>query len=139
MTAMDAVPLAEPGLAAALRPFGESQMLPGEAYTSTAVLAWERRNFFAGGWTCVGRHAGLSTGAVRQRAVTIGDVGVLLTFDGGTVRGFANVCRHRGHELLPEGGAATRSSVVCPYHGWAYRLDGALATATAMRDVPAFD
>jgi Rieske 2Fe-2S family protein len=55
------------------------------------------------------------------------------------VRAFANVCRHRGHELLPEGGTATRGTVVCPYHGWAYRLDGALATATAMRAVPGFE
>ncbi len=64
---------------------------------------------------------------------------MLLTFAGGTARAFANVCRHRGHELLADGGAAERAAVVCPYHGWVYRLDGALTTATAMRDVPSFD
>ena len=30
-------------------------MLPAAAYTSEEVLAWERRHFFAGGWTCLGR------------------------------------------------------------------------------------
>jgi hypothetical protein len=52
----------------------------------------------------------------NQRAATVGDVGVLVTFDGfdgETIRGFANVCRHRGHELLPSGGAAVRPSMSC--------------------------
>jgi glycine betaine catabolism A len=48
--------------------------------------------------------------------------------------GFANVCRHRGHELLPDGGTAGRGAIVCPYHGWSYRLDGALAAAPRMPD-----
>ena len=116
-------PLDPDALAAALRPFGSSRALPAAAYTSTEVLDWERRHLFAGGWTCVGRTAELFDGATH-RAVVVGDIGVLLTDEGGTVRAFANVCRHRAHELLPEGGAADRRAVVCPYHGWAYRLDG---------------
>ncbi len=36
-------------LAAAVRPFGESRMLPPAAYTSAEVFAWERRHFFGGG------------------------------------------------------------------------------------------
>ncbi len=113
-------------------------MLPGEAYTSTAILAWERRHLFAGAWTCLGRTAELRT-EVTHRGVTAGDVGVLLTFPDQGVRAFANVCRHRGHELLPDGGTADRAAVVCPYHGWAYGLDGALAAAAPMRGVPGFD
>jgi nitrite reductase/ring-hydroxylating ferredoxin subunit len=54
----------------------------------------------------------------------------------GQVRGFANVCRHRGHELLPLGGEAGQPAVVCPYHGWSYRLDGALRAAPGV-DRPA--
>src|SRR5690349_524089 len=118
-------------LEAALRPFGDSLTLPASAYTAREVFDWELRHLFAGSWTCLGRvdevHGGQS-----QCALTVGDVGVLLTFAEDTVRAFANVCRHRGHELLPDGATAEHSAVVCPYHGWAYRLDGALRTATAM-------
>ncbi|GIH13646.1 aromatic ring-hydroxylating oxygenase subunit alpha [Rugosimonospora africana] len=130
-----AAPLDSAALADALRPFGESRMLPAAAYTDQAVLAWERRHLFAGAWTCAGRADDLFGGdGITQRALTVGDVAVLLTVapDSETVRGFANVCRHRGHELLPDGGTAGRPSVVCPYHGWAYRLDGSLATAPGM-------
>jgi Rieske 2Fe-2S family protein len=111
-------------------------MLPARAYTDPAVLAWERRHLFAGAWTCAGRLDDLFGGdGVTTRALKVGDVGVLLTAADATVRGFANVCRHRGHELLPDGGTATRPSVVCPYHGWAYRLDGSLATAPGVAAV----
>ena len=48
-------PLADELLAPALLPFGESTMLPAEAYTSPDVLAWERRHFFAASWVCLGR------------------------------------------------------------------------------------
>jgi Rieske 2Fe-2S family protein len=136
MGALDQLP-AE-GIRAARRPFGESSMLPAAAYTSDAVLAWERRHLFAGAWTCLGRAEELRHD-VNQRAAVVGDVGVLLTFDERTVRAFANVCRHRGHELLADGEGTSRNAVVCPYHGWAFRLDGTLLSAAAMRDVRGFE
>jgi len=138
-------PVDAPALAAALQPFGRSRTLPAQAYLAPEVLAWERRHLFAGAWTCVGRLDELGPadpggdGAVSQRALTVGDVGVLLTFSEARVRAFANVCRHRGHELLPSGASAARAAIACPYHGWVYRLDGALATATGMRGIADFD
>jgi len=111
-------------LALALLPFGESTMLPGAAYTSAAVLSWERRHLFAASWTCLGRTASLAAEG-NQRALTVGDVGVVLTFDPAP-RAFANLCRHRAHELLPAGTACDRPALVCPYHGWSYSLDGSL-------------
>lgn len=128
-------PLDRAAVEAALLPFGSSRMLPAQAYTDPAVLAWERRRLFADAWTCVGRAGELGEGCT-QRAVTVGDVGVLLTFTpDGAVRAFANVCRHRAHEILPDGASNGRPSAVCPYHGWAFRLDGSLATAPGMGPV----
>jgi len=42
----------------------------------------------------------------------------------GTVRVFRNSCRHRGTAVAC--GAGDAASLVCPYHGWVYRLDGSL-------------
>ncbi|NJN52367.1 MAG: aromatic ring-hydroxylating dioxygenase subunit alpha [Gammaproteobacteria bacterium] len=42
----------------------------------------------------------------------------------GEVRAFRNACRHRGMKLADGSGCA--KAFVCGYHGWAYRLDGAL-------------
>ena len=131
------------GLHRALQPFGRSRMLPAAAYTSPAVLAWERRHLFAGTWTCVGREVDLRAGVdepARQRALVVGDVPVLLTWpDDQQVRAWANTCNHRGHELLPDGEATARKSIVCPYHAWSYDLTGNLRAAPGFRDVDGFD
>ncbi len=122
-------------------------MLPASAYTSEEVLAWERRHLFAGGWTCLGRLEELLPPALAeegsrpatQRAVMVGDVSALLTRSAGGVRMFANTCRHRAHELLPDGDASARKSVICPYHAWSYDLAGDLVAAPGYRDEPGFD
>lgn len=44
----------------------------------------------------------------------------------GVVRAFLNVCTHRGTLLMPEGNGKC-SRIVCPYHSWAYDLEGDLA------------
>jgi glycine betaine catabolism A len=129
-------------------PAGEPvRMLPAEAYTSPDVLAWERRHLFAGSWTCLGRLDELLADAtqddgraVTQRAVAVGDVSALLVrgAPGSAPRMFANTCRHRGHELLPDGETSQRGSIVCPYHAWGYDLEGSLVAAKGFRDVDGF-
>lgn len=122
-------------LGAVLRPLGESFALPGAAYTSPDVFAWEMGTFFASGWVCVGRSADLER-AGDQAAFAVGDDGVVLVRgEDGALRGFFNVCRHRGHELLEVGGSASRGTIQCPYHAWAYRLDGRLLGAPGNSDL----
>jgi glycine betaine catabolism A len=72
-------PLPDGELASALRPFGESTMLPARAYTAPEVLAWERRWLFGGTWTCVGRADEILPAGVTQRALVVGDIPVLIT------------------------------------------------------------
>jgi Rieske 2Fe-2S family protein len=133
-------PLADELLEPALLPFGESTMLPAAAYTSPDVLAWERRHFFAASWVCLGRVEAVFPEGRTQAATTVGDVGVLLSRDAaGEVAAFANTCRHRGHELLPDGGTSGKRAVVCPYHAWSYDLSGALIAAPGFREVASFD
>ena len=114
-------------------------MLPADSYTSSEVWQWERRHLFAGGWTCLGRLDDLLGSGTTQRAVMVGDVSALLVLGDGGVRMFANTCRHRGHELLPEGESSHRRAMVCPYHAWSYDLAGALMAAPGFRDVAGFD
>ncbi len=104
-------------------------MLPGAAYANDAVVAWEREHFFEGGWACAGRASDLARPG-DQRAARVGRTGVLLVRGSdGALRAFANICRHRGHELLPCGATAGRASITCPYHAWSYELDGSLRNA----------
>src|SRR4029078_7713368 len=107
-------PVPADGLAAAMAPFGQSRMLPREAYVDPAVFEWEQRYIFSGG-TCVGHASDLrSTGA--QKAVGSGPNAVLLVRGEDKVRAFANTCRHRGHELLACNQTAKGRAIGCPYH-----------------------
>jgi glycine betaine catabolism A len=134
-----AAPIDSASLEDALRPFGESTMLPRAAYVDPEVFAWEQRNFFDGGWICVGFSSMLASPG-DQRAEPAGLGSVLLTRDDdGKLHAFANTCRHRGHELLSAGESAQRNTIICPYHSWTYGLDGGLRFASGFKRSDGFD
>jgi len=135
----DSAPLPAEGLEAALRPFGHSRLLPRLAYVDQSVFEWEERHFLRGGWTCVARSEDVAN-VGDQRAEPVGGTGVFLVrAEDGRLRGFANACRHRGHELLPCGESRNLPMVVCPYHSWSYHLDGSLRGAPRFDAWDAFD
>ena len=132
-------PLPVDGLDDALLPFGHSRLLPRPAYVDQSVFDWEQRHFLRGGWMCVARSEDVRR-VGDQHAREAGGAGVFLTrAEDGALRGFANACRHRGHELLPCGETRNRPIVVCPYHSWSYRLDGSLRHAPRFDQWDAFD
>ena len=53
------------------------------------------------------------------------------------LRGFLNVCRHRGTLLVAE--PQRRGTMQCPYHAWTYGLDGSLRAAPLTADEPDFE
>jgi phenylpropionate dioxygenase-like ring-hydroxylating dioxygenase large terminal subunit len=118
----------------------EGQMsLPAEAYTDVAVLDWEMEHFFDGSWVCVGRSEDLR-GAGDRCAVALGHESALLARDEeGGLRAFYNVCRHRGHVLAEVGESSSGRFIRCPYHAWAYGLDGSLQGAPGFGQLPGFD
>jgi len=121
-------PLDLAGVETVLQPYDRALTLPGEAYGSPEVFAWEQRHLFAGSWMCIGRGADLDlTGAGAQAAIQVGTQSFLLVRgDDGELRAFHNVCRHRGHELVPVGEQRTQRGIKCPYHAWVYGLEGDL-------------
>jgi Rieske 2Fe-2S family protein len=131
-------PLDPAALAASLKPFGQSRMLPPAAYTDPAVFAWERQHFFGGGWLCVGRSDQVANPG-DQRAESAGVGGILLSRDeDGVLHAFANTCRHRGHELLPCGASTSQNVIICPYHAWTYGLNGDLRAAAGFKSQRGF-
>ena len=100
--------------------------IPVESYTSGHIRDAEIERLFRPVPLISGHASELAPGHV----IAHDDYGVpmLLTRDAdGRFRAFLNVCRHRGMRLVENtGGAEPRGSVVCPYHGWTYRLDGSL-------------
>jgi phenylpropionate dioxygenase-like ring-hydroxylating dioxygenase large terminal subunit len=100
--------------------------IPVENYCSDEVRAREIERLFRPLPLIVGHASELPRGHVLAHDEY--GVPMLLARDAeGRFRAFLNVCRHRGMRLVDAGApAAAKASVVCPYHGWTYRLDGAL-------------
>ncbi len=105
-------------------PIEAASGLPNAAYTDPAWFELERETIFATNWTFVAAEAELAgTGALHP--VHAAGMPLLLVRDGdGSIRGFHNVCRHRGAELVES--ACRSSAIMCPYHKWSYGLDGSL-------------
>jgi choline monooxygenase len=115
-----------------------SYTLPGRFYHDPGIFADETAAIFYRSWQYAGHVSALPEPGdyiVRE----IGDESVVLLRDGaGELRGFYNVCQHRGHRLL-EGEGRVKKIITCPYHAWAYDLSGALRTARGSERVPGFD
>ncbi len=55
----------------------------------------------------------------------------------GVVRAFHNSCRHRGMMLVE--GSGQVGGFICPYHAWAYGLDGTLRSVAGAEGFPGLD
>jgi Rieske 2Fe-2S family protein len=97
--------------------------LPGAAYVDPATFAAERERIFSHHWLCVGRVEEVPTpGDLTTREVA-GESLIVAHGDDGTIRAFANACRHRGTRLV-DGDQHVRRVITCPYHAWSYDLRG---------------
>jgi choline monooxygenase len=105
--------------AATRRPVALAQTL-----TSEAFFALERERVFGTSWVAVGCSAQLrESGDVLVTEVAGRSIFVVRNTDG-QLRAFYNVCRHRGTQLLTPADSRVKRFIRCPYHSWAYDLNG---------------
>ena len=120
-------------------PVRSAQVLPAEAYVSEEFWQFEQWAIFARQWLFVG-HVNQVPSPRDYLSRTIAGEPVLITRDDqGKVRVLSAICQHRGHPIVgglkaqPEGsGCQNARNLVCPYHGWTYRLDGTMVWAPEM-------
>lgn len=116
----------------AVSPIERSQTIPSDWYINPEFHQIDSQAVFLQTWQWVG-HLGKVANPGDYFLASVADNPLILLRDrDGALRGFYNVCRHRGGPLATdESGNCTM--LQCKYHGWTYRLDGAL------RGVPKFD
>jgi Rieske 2Fe-2S family protein len=113
--------------------------LPAEDYTSQRVHDLERERIFDRHWLCAGLVAYLPEPGSYFLAEIEGESLILVRDHDGAIRGFYNICRHRGTRLCRETTGTLRKHIVCPYHSWAYDFGGDLVSAPNMVDTDGFD
>ena len=118
-------------------PLEEAETLPPWCYTSEAFYRAEVEHMFMKVWNLLGRADRIPN---PGDFFTIKYVGIPIIFvrgEDGEVHAYSNSCRHRGTRLAV--GEGNCKSFVCPYHGWAYGLDGSLRAAPGMDETAGFD
>jgi glycine betaine catabolism A len=115
-----------------------AKTLPQKYFVLPEMFAEEQQRIFSKSWVLVGHQSQLEKSGDFFLATIAGE-SVLVTRDQKSqVKGFYNVCRHRGTRLK-EDACGHASAIQCPYHAWTYGLDGSLIGAPHMDDVPGFD
>jgi len=105
--------------------------LPPRFYTSDEIFEQELERIFYSKWIYVACEADIPKPG-DYVALKLGKRSFFLQrAEDGEVRGFYNVCRHRGHELV-QGEKGNCRRLICPYHNWTYDLDGKLRHARGM-------
>ena len=106
--------------------------LPNEAYTSESFLQLEFDRVLGRGWIGIAFDDDVAAPGDLFPVQAAGQPLVVLRDRQNAVRVFHNVCRHRGTRLVDQP-CSKKRQIVCPYHAWAYGLDGKLNATPGFR------
>lgn len=109
----------------------ENFPLDQQFYTDPSIYDIDLETFFYNQWIFVGHESQIkNTG--DYFLFEIGNESIIIIRDkNSNINCFYNVCRHRGSHICIEKEGKTKK-LVCPYHAWAYDLEGNLISARMM-------
>lgn len=118
-------------------PLDGARTLPAAAFTNAEVYQREVDRLFGREWLCAGRVDQIPETGDYFCLDLLDEKLVVVRGSDGEIRALSRICRHRAAEVAK--GAGNASTFVCPYHAWAYHLDGRLAGAPLIDRLPGFD
>jgi carnitine monooxygenase subunit len=103
--------------------------LPAWTYRSKSMFDLEREKLFLTHWQVVGHESDAPNPGDWLTFDILGERAVVMRGQDGILRAFHNLCRHRGARVVDGDKGHCKGSIVCPFHGWVYNLDGTLRGA----------
>ena len=116
-----------------------AKALPQRYFISPDVFAEEQEKIFLRQWILVGHQSRIAHAGDYFVSKVANESLIVIRDKRGEIRGFYNVCRHRGSRLIENTNGELSGAIQCPYHAWTYGLDGRLLGAPHMDDVPGFN
>ena len=114
----------------------ESSSIPPICYANDKILDIEKNILFKKQWICLG-HIKYLKKPGDYFTKLISDIPIIVIRDKLLqIKVFLNVCRHRSARLLE--GKGNTSGIICPFHSWAYNLEGKLKGAPNMNEAKNF-
>lgn len=102
----------------------DQRLVHNSVYLDEQLFALEQRALLGRVWNFVGHDSDLPEIGDYLTIQIAGNPVVIIRGEDRQIRGFYNVCRHRGAQLLDDAGQC--SAIRCPYHWWTYGLSGEL-------------
>lgn len=114
--------------------------LGSEDYTSLEVYEQERERIWWGDWVCIGRTAEVENPGDYLVRDLAGESIFIVRNGEGELRGFYNVCSHRGTKFLDDDTMGNaKKAFRCPYHAWTFDLNGRLVGTPNVKEDEYFD
>jgi nitrite reductase/ring-hydroxylating ferredoxin subunit len=103
----------------------QAGLIPQWVLSDVDVNRLERERIFARSWYFLGHESEIPRPGDFVSRWLAEDPVLLLRDRSGKVSAFSNSCMHRG-TILCSADSGNRKSLICPYHGWSYNLQGVL-------------
>ncbi len=113
--------------------------LPAWSFFSEEMLEAEKDFLFRRHWQLVCHVNDIPNSGDFITLDVVGERALVLRGQDGEVRAFHNLCRHRGSRVVAESHGNCKASIICPFHGWVYNLDGTLRGAAQPKSFPPLD
>ena len=100
-------------------------------YTDPDIYQLEIDRIITRNWILAGHESQLPNAGDFKVLNAANESAIIVRNADGSLKAFANVCRHRGSLICLESHGNTRK-FECPYHGWVYDTSGKLVAARSM-------
>lgn len=100
-------------------------------YTDPDIFELELEKIINRNWILAGHQSELTNPGDYKVLKVARESAIIVRAEDGSIKAFANVCRHRGSLVCLSESGNTRK-FACPYHGWTYNIDGELIAARNM-------
>lgn len=116
----------------------EASVIPTFCYSDQGYHEKEVEEVLMRSWLPAGRVSQLVNAGDYFTRNYFGESVIFVRGEDGEIRALSNVCRHRATQIL-DNGTGNEQLLICPYHRWAYNLDGSLRGAPHMDQAIGFD
>ncbi|GJL82958.1 MAG: hypothetical protein DHS20C01_25920 [marine bacterium B5-7] len=114
-------------------------MLTTWTYRNSEFFDVEMDTLLKRQWMLVGHISEIANCGDYLTFDVAGERALVIRDKNGKLQAFHNVCQHRGSRVVEGERGNCPRSIVCPFHGWTYNLDGSLKNIPAANTFPGID
>ena len=113
--------------------------LPLWTYFNKELFELESEELFRKHWQIVCHSSDIPNKGNYITFDIVGERAIIIRDQKNNIRAFHNFCRHRGSRIVDSVEGKCKKTITCPFHGWAYNIDGTLIGPSNSSTFPALN